>query len=158
MWISFKTKQGLHFFTLFVFYCNPETTNNLSPPHREAYFRRFHLHFHPLSPHTRSPLPHRRPPLLDLSIGGLSRLFFVCKAVTGNLGHLFELRTCSVGARSPISSSVVDSERRFLDVSVGWPSTMKLETILKREVKEFRSSAVLPLRECNCTLILSLFC
>ncbi|XP_061350862.1 protein ALP1-like [Gastrolobium bilobum] len=90
------------------------------------------------------------------------RAFFaVCKAVTDNLGHLFELRTDServvVGfgwsslpncfgvlglARFAIDGdllgkngflmvqALVDSEGRFLDVSAGWPSTMKPDTVL----------------------------
>ena len=92
------------------------------------------------------------------------RAFFaVCKAVTDNLGHLFELRTDSemvvVGfgwsslpncfgvlglAKFAIESEIlgkngflivqalVDSEGRFLDVSAGWPSTLKPETILRQ--------------------------
>ncbi|XP_004508617.1 protein ALP1-like [Cicer arietinum] len=90
------------------------------------------------------------------------RAFFtVCKAVTDNLGNLFELRTDServvVGfgwSSLPncfgvlglygfeiedefldknvflMVQALVDSEGRFLDVSAGWPNTMKPETIL----------------------------
>ncbi|KAK7330019.1 hypothetical protein VNO77_24204 [Canavalia gladiata] len=90
------------------------------------------------------------------------RAFFaVCKAVTHNLGHLFELRTDServvvgfgwsslpncfgvLGLASfaiegdllgkngfLMVQALVDSEGRFLDVSAGWPSTMKPETVL----------------------------
>ncbi|KAK7265170.1 hypothetical protein RJT34_32786 [Clitoria ternatea] len=92
------------------------------------------------------------------------RAFFTfCKSVTGNLGHLFELRTDServvVGfgwsslpncfgvlglAEFAVEGefcgkngflmvqALVDSEGRFLDVSAGWPRTMKPETILRQ--------------------------
>ncbi|XP_027332591.1 protein ALP1-like [Abrus precatorius] len=97
-----------------------------------------------------------------ISPGEACRAFFsVCKAVTGSLGHLFQLRTdservvvgfgwsslpnCfgvlglasfgidsdSLGKNGSLMvQALVDSEGRFLDVSAGWPSTMKPETVL----------------------------
>ncbi|KAK7388576.1 hypothetical protein VNO78_23397 [Psophocarpus tetragonolobus] len=89
------------------------------------------------------------------------RAFFaVCKALSLNLGHLFHLPTDSqrvvvgfglsslpncfgvLGLASfnidhslfarLIVQALVDSEGRFLDVSAGWPSTMKPDSILRQ--------------------------
>ncbi|MED6137296.1 hypothetical protein PIB30_118646 [Stylosanthes scabra] len=110
-----------------------------------------------------------------ISLADSCRAFFaVCKAVTNNLGHLFELRTDServvvgfgwsslpncFGAlgldKFAIESEIlgqdgflmvqalVDSEGRFLDVSAGWPSTLKPDSVLRQsklfhEVEESR--------------------
>ncbi|XP_042050851.1 protein ALP1-like [Salvia splendens] len=86
--------------------------------------------------------------------------YSVCRAIVENLGHLFEfnsdinriivgfgwisLPNCcgvlgvekfeleSTENRSLLVQALVDSEGRFLDVSAGWPGSLKPEDVLKR--------------------------
>lgn len=117
------------------------------------------------------------------------RVFYtVCKAITENLGHLFELKSdinrvivgfgwislpncCGVLGIEKfelggdllgengflIVQALVDSEGRFLDVSAGWPSTMRPETVLRKsklylgveESKEYLNGSSFELNDGN---------
>ncbi|KAH7574330.1 hypothetical protein JRO89_XS03G0283300 [Xanthoceras sorbifolium] len=62
------------------------------------------------------------------------RVFYtVCKAINENLGNLVEFDVDGEllgGNGSLLVQALVDSKGRFLDISAGWPSRMKPESIL----------------------------